>query len=66
MDVICTSCGEHVSLQDFLGTVQTPYCLHCWNEQWKGREEEFVFFLMKQSKLDTIATSIENRVIISH
>ena len=46
MDVICIKCGEDVLLKDILGTIHEPYCIDCWNEHWKGKEEEFIFHIL--------------------
>jgi len=51
MEFICNKCGEVVSGNDLYGVISNPFCEKCWNENWKGREVEFITCIAKGTDL---------------
>ncbi len=47
MDLVCTRCNDTLDMNEFLGTLNHPFCKDCWDKTWKGKEETFVFSLFK-------------------
>ena len=37
MGTTCVNCGREATE----GGLKHPYCVECWNEIWKGKEEQY-------------------------
>ena len=63
MDLVCTKCNDTLELNEFLGTLNHPFCQDCWDETWKGREEDFIFSILH--KVDKIESINENEKFLT-
>ena len=65
MDLVCTKCNNNITMIDILGTINKPFCKECWEKEWKGKEEEFIFSIIHQ--LDTMDSSEPSEeILVTH